>query len=105
MEDLSGKSDQDKFLDRWSFFDLQTKIKYKAEEAGIKVVTVNAAHTSQRCSKCGHIDKGNRDGCIFKCLECGFEADADYNASQNIATKEIDKLIKEYMGSAKGKRT
>ena len=29
------------------------------------------------------------------CTKCGYEANADYNASRNIATKDIDKIIAE----------
>ena len=98
MEDLSGITDTaDRFLKNWSYFDLQTKIKYKAEELGIKVINIEPSYTSQRCSKCGYIDKDNRrTQASFKCLKCGFEENADYNASQNIAIKDIDKIIKEY---------
>lgn len=30
-----------------------------------------------------------------KCVKCGFEENADYNASQNIAIKNIGEIIKE----------
>lgn len=96
MEDLSGISNKsNKFLKSWPYFDLQTKIEYKAKEAGIQVIKVNPKYTSQRCSQCGFIDKDNRrTQADFKCLSCGFKANADYNASQNIATPNIDNIIK-----------
>lgn len=95
MEDLSGISGTDKFLKNWTYYDLQTKIKYKAQEKGIKVMLVNPEYTSQRCSRCGYIDAGNRTGqADFKCQVCGHEANADYNAACNIATPEIDNIIK-----------
>lgn len=99
MEDLKGiTSSANKFLKNWSYFDLQTKIEYKAEEAGIKVVYVAPKYTSQRCSKCGYIDKENRPTqAIFLCIKCGFEANADYNASQNIGIQNIDKIIENDM--------
>lgn len=95
MEDLTGITSQaDKFLKNWSYYDLQTKIEYKAQEVGIKVVYIKPKYTSQRCSKCGFIDRENRQTqARFKCMECGFEENADYNASQNIGIKDIDKLI------------
>ena len=99
MEDLKGiTSSANKFLKNWSYFDLQTKIEYKAEEAGIKVVYVAPKYTSQRCSKCGYIDKENRPTqAKFVCIKCGFEANADYNASQNIGIQNIDKIIENDM--------
>lgn len=95
MEDLTGiTSDSNRFLKNWSYFDLQTKIEYKAQEVGIKVVYIDPHYTSQRCSKCGYISKDNRtEQALFWCQKCGYKANADYNASQNIAIKDIDKII------------
>jgi putative transposase len=57
----------------------------KAESAGRVVVEVNPRHTSQRCSKCGHVAAGNRvSQAEFHCLSCGFTAHADVNAAINI---------------------
>lgn len=94
MEDLTGITENDTFLKQWSYFDLQQKIINKAAEFGIKVIKVDPAYTSQRCSKCGFIHKDNRiTQSQFKCLQCGFKENADYNASQNISIKDIDKII------------
>ena len=103
MEQLSGvTANADKFLKNWSYFDLQSKIEYKATEKGIKVQYINPRYTSQRCSKCGFIHSDNRpDQATFKCQACGFETNADYNASQNIGIKDIDKIIAESMKSKK----
>jgi putative transposase len=57
----------------------------KAESAGRTVIAVNACHTSQRCSQCGHVAPGNRTSqAEFRCLACGHEAHADINAAINI---------------------
>lgn len=96
MENLTGISEgkQPKYLKDWTYFDLQTKIQYKAEEAGIKVILIDPQYTSQRCSKCGHIAEENRETRDrFVCKECGYTADADYNAARNIATPDIESLI------------
>ncbi|WP_024856115.1 RNA-guided endonuclease TnpB family protein [Ruminococcus albus] len=101
MEDLSGiTAESDRFLKNWSYYDLQTKIEYKAKEKGIKIVYIDPKYSSQRCSKCGHIDKENRKTqSSFVCLKCGFEENADYNASQNIGIKDIDKIIESDLSS------
>lgn len=97
MEDLSGiKDDNDhpKFLRHWTYYDLQQKIKNKADEKGITVIKVPPRYTSQRCSRCGYIHKDNRKSqAQFLCLKCGFRANADYNASQNLSIHLIDKII------------
>nr|8J3R_A Chain A, Transposase IS605 OrfB C-terminal domain-containing protein [Sulfoacidibacillus thermotolerans]8J3R_B Chain B, Transposase IS605 OrfB C-terminal domain-containing protein [Sulfoacidibacillus thermotolerans] len=97
MEDLTNIRDiGSRFLQNWTYYDLQQKIIYKAEEAGIKVIKIDPQYTSQRCSECGNIDSGNRIGqAIFKCRACGYEANADYNAARNIAIPNIDKIIAE----------
>ncbi|MFH1636700.1 MAG: zinc ribbon domain-containing protein [Chloroflexota bacterium] len=43
--------------------------------------------TSQTCSSCGHVDRGNRSGELFRCLSCGYVANADVQASRNILTR------------------
>ena len=63
MENLSGfnESVSENLLKNWSYFDLQAKIKYKAEGNGIAVNFINPSYTSLRCSKCGNISTENRD--------------------------------------------
>lgn len=99
MEDLSGiTEDANRFLKNWTYFDLQTKIEYKAKEAGITVIKINPEYTSQRCSKCGYISRENRKTqAEFRCTECGFEENADYNAAKNISTLGIERLIQEQL--------
>ena len=73
-----------KKLGSWSPTELEKFIIYKAEEIGKEVILVNPKHTSQKCSRCGYIEKSNRKGSTFKCKNCGFELNADLNASRNI---------------------
>ena len=101
-----------KFLRDWTYYDLRQKVEYKAREMGIDIKFVNPRYTSQRCSKCGHIDSANRPKeekgqAYFKCTdpECGFEANADYNASLNLATRDIEKIINAYLENAEQKQT
>jgi IS605 OrfB family transposase len=107
MEDLSGfnNNKEDRFLSNWTYYSLQQKIKYKAEEKGIQVIKIDPHYTSQRCSKCGCIHEDNRpkkpNQSKFKCIECGYEANADFNAARNISTKDIDIIIKEYINEHK----
>ena len=69
----------------WAFKDLLSKVTYKAELAGLKVISVNPAYTSQRCSCCGSESKDNRKSQDwFLCRNCNYQANADVNASKNI---------------------
>jgi transposase len=71
-------------LGNWAWRQLQLYIEYKAETFGKTVVYVNPAYTSKTCSRCGQ--RGARKGLVFKCKHCGFELNADLNASRNIAS-------------------
>lgn len=74
----------------WSYAQLRRFVTYKGEEANCKVIAVDPRHTSQRCSKCGHVHKKNRPTqSVFKCTECGYEVNADLNAARNVAWKYL----------------
>lgn len=89
LEKLTKEGFNNRILRNWSYYELQSMIEYKAEREGIKVRYVNPAYTSQKCGKCGHIEKANRQTqARFKCIECDFELHADHNASINIARSE-----------------
>lgn len=89
LENLKGQKLSNKKYRtyNWAFKDLLTKITYKAELEGIKVISVNPAYTSQTCSNCGSKSKDNRKSqSKFHCLNCGMTFNADVNASKNIAS-------------------
>lgn len=75
-------------------------IAYKAEDAGRVVIAVNPAHTSQRCSACGHLDAGNRRLTAFRCLGCGHQAHADVNAALNVLRAGLARRLEREAGSA-----
>jgi IS605 OrfB family transposase len=94
LEDLSGiierttvRRQQRARRSNWSFYQLRQFIEYKARIAGVPVVTVDPAYTSQTCSECGHCDRKNRNGSDFECRECGHSMGADKNAARNIAAR------------------
>ncbi|MFE4785667.1 RNA-guided endonuclease InsQ/TnpB family protein [Streptomyces sp. NPDC056716] len=95
LEDLTGirarvrlRKPQRATLHSWAFAQLGDFIVYKAKRAGVPLVYVDPAYTSQMCSQCRHIDKRNRvDQGLFICRGCGVVAHADRNASHNIAQR------------------
>lgn len=89
-DDGNVMEDKKFLLGKWSYYELQNMIKYKAGKVGIKVNFVIPAYTSQTCSCCGVSDEKNRESTSFICHnpECsmyGKEIHADYNAARNIA--------------------
>lgn len=99
LEKLSGirkqkvRKEHRTALNSWNYFQLEQFITYKAGIKGIKVVYVNPAYTSQKCSKCGYIDKNNRkDQANFCCKKCKFTLNADLNASRNISARALSSI-------------
>lgn len=87
LEDLTyiRNGTKNKKLGKWSFAELRSIVEYKAIAIGKKVVAIDPRYTSHTCSKCGFRKRENRNGRSFKCKSCGFQIDADLNASRNIA--------------------
>jgi putative transposase len=70
----------------WAFAQMRDYIGYKAALAGVPVVFVDPAYTSQTCSGCGHCERANRQSqASFVCRSCCLSLNADYNAALNIA--------------------
>ena len=72
----------------WAFFQLRMFLDYKALGAGVEVIKVNPAYTSQTCHKCLHIHpvkgKSYRSGKTFSCGHCHWKGDADLNGANVI---------------------
>ena len=102
LEDLTGirsETERVKTGDRyvsvsWSFYDLEQKLMYKAQKYGSSVIKVDPAHTSQKCPKCGHTERGNRDrkNHRFKCRGCGYTTNDDRTAAMNLYGMGIEYL-------------
>jgi IS605 OrfB family transposase len=64
---------------------LLTALRWHGRKNGCAVVTVPPAFTSQTCSACGHVAAESRESqARFRCVACGFEANADVNAARVI---------------------
>jgi len=92
LEDLTGirganvRHEQRAEHHSWSFYQLRTFVTYKAAAAGVHVVLVDPAYTSQACSGCGHCERANRRSQgFFLCRSCGVTMNADWNGARNIA--------------------
>lgn len=73
---------------------------YKAESASTEVVLVDPVNTTKQCSQCGvQTDKElwQRE---HECPSCGYTADRDYNAAQNILKRGINQSEKLGRGQA-----
>lgn len=73
---------------KWAYAQLRGFIEYKAKAAGVAVVAVDPAYTSQRCPACGCVSRKNRPTRDrFLCIQCQYSNSADYVGALNIRTK------------------
>lgn len=64
-----------------------SRIEQRCQDNRVAFRRVNPRNTSIICSCCGHVDRGNRKGSMFRCLKCAHEANADVQASRNILSR------------------
>ncbi|WP_018466157.1 RNA-guided endonuclease InsQ/TnpB family protein [Calidithermus timidus] len=90
---VRGSKKFNRMMSSWAFRDLVDKVRYKAEAAGVGVAFVDPRKTSQTCHRCGHATRSNRaNQAIFRCVACGFQTNADWNAATNIAAAGLRAL-------------
>ncbi len=98
LENLSGirtrvtrrKGEDMRKVHSWSYAQFWSFLAYKAQARGMQVVKVDPRHTSQQCSRCGHIARTNRRSqSLFLCRACGYCCNADLNASYTIRDKHL----------------
>ncbi|RLI97315.1 MAG: hypothetical protein DRP00_04245 [Candidatus Aenigmatarchaeota archaeon] len=77
-------------LQRWAYSQFLQRLRNWLEVVGVQCLSVDPAYTSQTCSKCGCVDRKSRNRERFCCTACGFESDADLNASQNILMRFLE---------------
>jgi putative transposase len=69
-------------------------IRYKGLKKEKLTIKIPPHGTSQECSQCGHTHPGNRETqAEFICQDCGFTANADYNAALVIKKRGIKALL------------
>lgn len=87
---VKQKSGLNRSILNQGFYEFRRQLEYKAVWHGGRVLAVNPRFTSQTCSQCGHVDKENRKSqAVFKCVKCGYTANADLNAALNIKQRGL----------------
>ena len=78
------------------YFKLTQMIEYKANWLRIAVVRMREGGSSKTCSRCGYENKSNRrTRGLFRCRNCGYEVNADFNAVKNIEKRSLDYMSKD----------
>jgi putative transposase len=84
----SESSELNRSISDVGFYNFRLFLQYKSKERFQELIIVNPAYTSQTCSSCGNIDrKSRKTQADFECVSCGFEINADLNASINILSR------------------
>ncbi|MBB5778229.1 RNA-guided endonuclease InsQ/TnpB family protein [Nonomuraea jabiensis] len=95
LEDLQGIRGrvrahrlQRRTIHSWAFAQMIDFTSYKAARAGVALLLVDPAYTSQACPRCGCVARENRPARgRFVCTGCGLAGHADHIAARNIATR------------------
>ncbi len=86
-----GKKSNSMIHNFWSFNYIIQRLKHTAQEYGIRVKEVSEYKTSSKCVRCGS-ENIERKGRLFKCLNCGLEANRDAIGVVNIGLTQGVKL-------------
>ncbi len=71
-------------LSHWLYAKVYRWLAQHCEELGVRIEEKSPYKTSQYCHVCHKWDRRNRNGERFKCVNCGNEEYADFNASLNL---------------------
>lgn len=70
------------------FYVFKQRLLHKANECGKKVFVINESYTTQTCSFCGNMYKGEKSK-VYSCNNCNRKIGRDVNAAKNILIKGI----------------
>lgn len=76
-------------INSWAFYQLGEFLRYKSDAYGFVIIEIDPRNTSRGCSRCGYVDKSNRNRHDFTCKACGYSLHADLNASRNIRLRGL----------------
>lgn len=71
-------------LGAWTYRTWLDRLDMACEANRVRLERVPPAYSSQRCHACGHTERGNRAGEVFRCRGCGYTDHADVNAARNL---------------------
>ena len=82
---VRAKSGLNKAILDQGWFEFRRQLDYKLAWSGGHLVAVPPQYTSQQCPVCGHTHADNRrTQAAFRCVECGFEENADVVGAINV---------------------
>ena len=76
-------------IGNWNYRFWLNRLEQNCEINRVSFRTVSPYYTSQKCNRCGHTDRANRSGEIFRCQKCGYSGNADVFAARNILERFV----------------
>lgn len=74
-------------INQWSYYQLTSMLRYKAQLEGIQVFFVDPRNTSKSCPKCGKINAPKRRH--YFCRYCGYQLHRDLVGAMNILNAPV----------------
>lgn len=71
----------------WSHYRFRQRLVHKSRLTNTHVVVCDEVYTSKTCGGCGHIHSTSSKW--YKCTQCGFQMDRDYNGARNILLRYL----------------
>ncbi len=97
---VRAKSGLNKSILDQGWFEFRRQLDYKLAWNGGHLIAVPPQNTSRTCPCCGHVSADNRQTqARFKCVECGFEENADVVGAINILRAGHARLACEVSGA------
>lgn len=85
---VAAKSGLNRAMLDQGFGQFRTMLAWKLQRRGGELLAVDPRYTSQTCPECGCVSAENRrTQALFRCVDCGHEANADTNAARNILAR------------------
>jgi putative transposase len=73
----------------WAFYQFSQILEHLCFRYGSKLVRITEEYTSKTCTKCGHVYRKLGGSKNFKCPNCGYEIDRDFNGAVGIFLKAM----------------
>lgn len=97
---VRAKSGLNKSILDQGWFEFRRQLDYKLAWNGGHLIAVPPQNTSRTCPCCGHPSADNRQTqALFKCVECGFEGNADVVGAINVLRAGHARLACEVSGA------
>jgi putative transposase len=73
----------------WAFYQFSQTLEHLCFRYGSKLVRITEEYTSKTCTKCGHVHRKLGSSKNFKCPNCGYEINRDFNGAVGIFLKAM----------------